>query len=296
MIMKKIKILVMIMMIAVPAYCQIQGVATQEVLSSSEPFQWRTIKGSLPTKEDLVFDVYWKFVKVGQGTLEITGIEEINGRTAYHIYSQAKSAPFFDTFFKVRDTNQSWVDTESLCSLRFATNISEGGWKKFEQLDFDHENQKYARNDDGTMKYGDTVRWVQDVLSSLYLMRNLDLEVGKEYVFDAHSGDDTWPLKTKVLGKETVKVEAGTFDCLVLEPSIRGDAGIFKAQGKLKVWVTDDANKMPVKMKSKIPVGSISAELSTYKSESKIKQEELVAKEISSNNKEEIVENENKDN
>lgn len=285
MIMKKIKILIMIMMIAMPVYCQeIKEVstATENVDNTLiEPFVWRTVKGSLPAREDLVFDVYWKFIKVGQGTLEIKGFEEINGRTAYHIYSEAKSAPFFDNFFKVRDINQSWIDTESLCSLRYATNISEGGWKKFEQLDFDHENKKYARNDDGTMKYGDTVRWVQDVLSSLYLMRNLDLEVGKEYIFDAHSGDHTWPLKTKVVGKEKVEVEAGTFECLVLEPSIREDAGIFKAKGKLKVWVTNDDKKMPVKMKSKIPVGSISAELSRYKSEDKIKQEEeMAAKEI----------------
>ncbi len=231
---------------------------------SAETFKWRTLKGDLPSKEDLVFGVYWKFVRVGTGTLEIRGFEEINGRTAYHIYSEAKSAPFFDTFFKVRDVNQSWMDVESLCSLRYLINISEGGWKKYEQLDFDHKNEKYTLDDDGTLKYGDTVRWVQDVISSLYFFRTLDLEVGKEYVFDAHSGKDTWPLKTKVLGKEKVKVKAGTFDCLILQPSIREDAGIFKAKGKLKVWVTDDDKKMPVKMKSKIPVGSISAELEKY--------------------------------
>jgi len=67
---------------------------------------------------------------------------------------------------------------------------------------------------------------------------------------------------------------------LILQPSLREDAGIFKAKGKLKVWVTNDDKKMPVKMKSKIPVGSISAELSKYKSENKIKQEEILAKEI----------------
>ena len=165
----------------------------------------------------------------------------------------------------MRDTNQSWMDVESLCSLRYLTNISEGGWKKYEQLDFDHENEKFIMDDDGTIKTGDTIRWVQDVISSLYLFRTLDLEVGKEYVFDAHSGKNFWPLKTKVTGKEKVKVNAGTFDCLILEPSIREDAGIFKAKGKLNVWVTNDKNKMPVKMKSKIPVGSIHAELAEYK-------------------------------
>ena len=283
MITKKIKVLILAVLITLPVYAQkVTDVsATKEFFEYTPDFQWRQLKGNLPEKEDLVFDVYWKFVKVGKGTLEIKGFEEINGRTAYHIYSEAKSAPFFDSFFKVRDTNQSWLDTESFCSLRYLTNISEGGWKKFEQLDFNHENKRFARNDDGTMKYGDTVQWVQDVISSFYFLRTLDLEVGKEYCFDAHSGDDTWPLKTKVIGRETVKVEAGTFDCLILQPSLREEAGIFKAKGKLKIWVTNDERKMPVKMKSKIPVGSISAELSTYKTDKKeVKQEEVVAKDV----------------
>jgi hypothetical protein len=285
MIIRKIKILIMAALITLPVYAQNDKnvSATKEFFKYSPDFQWRQMKGTLPEQEDLVFDVYWKFVKVGKGTLEIKGFEDINGRTAYHIYSEAKSAPFFDSFFKVRDTNQSWIDAESFCSLRYLTNISEGGWKKFEQLDFNHDSKRFARNDDGTMKYGDTVQWVQDVISSLYFMRTLDLEVGKEYVFEAHSGDDTWPLKTKVIGREKVKVDAGTFDCLILQPFLREDAGIFKAKGALKVWVTDDDRKMPVKMKSKIPVGSINAELSKYKTKkSNAKKDEVVAKEVSS--------------
>ena len=285
MIIKKFKTLITVMMFvmfALPVYCQTaqDNCATEEFYNYSPDFQWRQLDGTLPQKEDLVFDVYWKFVKVGKGTLEIKGLENVNGRTAYHIYSQAKSAPFFDNFFKVRDTNESWIDTQSLCSLRYFTNIYEGGWTKYEQLDFNHENKQFARNDDGTMKYGDTVRWVQDVISSFYYIRTMDLKVGDEYVFDADSGDDTWPLKTKVVGRETIKVNAGTFYCLILEPSLREDAGLFKANGKLKVWVTNDDKKMPVKMKSKIPVGSISAELATYKIDSKTEEDFLAKEEI----------------
>ena len=96
MIMKKIKVLIMAVLITLPVYAQkVTDVsATKEFFEYSPNFQWRQLKGSLPEQEDLVFDVYWKFVKVGQGTLEIKGFEEINGRTAYHIFSEAKSAPF----------------------------------------------------------------------------------------------------------------------------------------------------------------------------------------------------------
>lgn len=263
---KIIIIELILLIISVPLYSEDikNNVENTKVINSTDTFKWRTLSGNLPLEENLIFDVYWKFIKVGEGTLEIRGVKSINDRTAYHLYSHAKSSAFFDNFFKVRDINQSWLDTMSLCSLRYSADISEGGWKKYEQVDFDHANRKFILNDNGTIKEGDTALWVQDVISALYFFRTLDLEIGKEYIFDAHSGDEYWPLKTKVTGKETIETKAGKFNCLILEPAIRDDAGIFKAKGKLQVWVTDDANKMPVKLRTKIPVGSIVAELSKY--------------------------------
>lgn len=279
MIIKRIKIIFFLFIAASNIYsADLVGNASDEtvVAVSTSSFKWRNLSGHLPVKENLVFDVYWQFIKVGQGTLEIRGFESISGRIAYHLYSQARSSFFFDTFFKVRDINQSWLDAESLCSLRYSANISEGGWKKQEQVDFDHANKRFILNDNGSIKEGDTVLWVQDVISALYFFRTLDLEVGKEYVFEAHSGDKWWPLKTKVTGRETVETKAGKFNCLILEPAIRDNAGIFQAKGRLQVWVTDDENKMPVKMKTKIPVGSIIAELSEYntKQEKNLREEE----------------------
>lgn len=267
MIIKKIKIVFLLALMCVPVYAQNAVKKTpveNDAEISTSTFKWRNLSGHLPSEENLIFDVYWQFIKVGQGTLEIRGFENVNNRIAYHLYSQAKSSVFFDNFFKVRDINQSWLDAESLCSLRYSADISEGGWKKREQVDFDHTNKKFVLNDNGSVREGDTVLWVQDVISALYFFRTLDLEVGKEYIFDAHSGDKSWPLKTKVTGKETVETKAGKFDCLILEPAIRDNAGIFQAKGRLQVWVTNDHKKMPVKMKTKIPVGSIIAELAEY--------------------------------
>lgn len=280
MIIKKFKIILMLLILSIPIYAQEASkkcVVVDNVKTSTDSFKWRILRGNLPTEESLVFNVYWQFIKVGQGTLEIRGFENINDRIAYHLYSQAKSSPFFDTFFEVRDINQSWLDVESLCSLRYSANISEGGWKKKEQVDFDHVNQKFILNDNGSIKEGNTALWVQDVISALYFFRTLDLEVGKEYIFDAHSGDKFWALKTKVTGKETIETKAGTFNCLILEPVLRENAGIFQAKGRLQVWVTDDDKKIPVKMKTKIPVGSIIAELAEYQnkvSKENIKEDE----------------------
>lgn len=267
MIIKKISLISALLFFSIPVYCGDiveESKNINDVLVSTQNFKWRTLKSNLPAEENLVFDISWKIIKVGQATLEIKGFEEINGRTAYHLYSQAKSSPFFDNFFKVRDVNESWMDKESLCSLRYHFSVSEGGWKKQEQADFDHIRREFTLDDNGTVKKGKIPVFVQDIISAFYYFRTLDLEVGDEYVFDVHSGEHTWPLKTKVTGKEKIKVKAGTFECLILEPAVREDAGIFRAKGELKVWMTNDKNKMPVMMKTKTPFGAIVAELASY--------------------------------
>lgn len=213
--------------------------------------------------EKFTFNICWQFITVGSANMEIDGIHDINGRKAYHIISKADSAPFFDNFFKVRDINESWMDVDSLSSLKFSSHISEGGYKKDETILIDQEKRKFIISESG--KTGDTPQWVRDVLSSMYYLRTRELNVGKEYSIDAHSGDKSWPLKVKVIGKERVNTPAGKFECWVIEPALREDSGIFKSSGKLTIWLTCDARKMPVLMRSKIAVGHIEARLQDFR-------------------------------
>jgi len=91
------------------------------------------------------------------------------------------------------------------------------------------------------------------------------LEIGHDIVFDIVNREKQYPLVVKVLKKDTVKTSAGKFNCIVVEPQLRGE-GIFVAKGKsLKVWLTDDEYKMPVKMEVEVFIGSVSAELLEYK-------------------------------
>jgi len=106
--------------------------------------------------------------------------------------------------------------------------------------------------------------YVQDVLSAFYFIRTQDLKVGKSLFVDNHTDKKNYPLEVKVLRKERVKVPAGTFNCVVVEPILKA-SGIFKQKGSLTVWLTDDEIKMPVLMKSKVIVGSISTELTNYR-------------------------------
>jgi hypothetical protein len=226
-------------------------------------FTWRKQPNTaFSAGEKLKFQVRWQFIVVGYATMAVDNMVTLLNRRAYHIIVTARSTDFFDNIYKVRNSNESWIDEESLCSLKFFSSNLEGKNYKNETIIFDQENGTFLLEE--KQKSGPIPPCVQDVLSSLYYLRTMDLAVGQTYSIDAHSGDLSWPLKVTVLRREKVKVPAGEFETFVVEPSIRQGAGIFQAKGKLLVWLTADKNKMPVLMSSKIAVGTIVAELIGY--------------------------------
>lgn len=226
-------------------------------------FAWRAEPNTAFTfGEKLNFAVHWQFVSVGSASMSVAGPDNLRDRQAYHIVTEARSTEFFDNFYKVRDVNESWIDTQSLCSLKFASHIRESKTVKDETVEIDQPNGTFFLVEKSTA--GVVPAWVQDVLSALYFVRTRELENGAEYVVDALSGDKPWPLTVKVVGRETVQVPAGTFDCFVVEPAVRDGAGIFQAKGKLWVWLSADNRKMPVLMRSKIAVGAVEAQLVSY--------------------------------
>jgi hypothetical protein len=152
------------------------------------------------------------------------------------------------------------MDTLHLHSVRFQKHLREGSYRKDLRIIFDQEAHKAHIDGKRTC---DVEPHVQDILSSLYYVRTLDLEVGRSVYVPNHDNGKNYPLEIIVHGRERVTVDAGTFDTLVLEPVILGES-IFQQKGRMKVWVTDDHIKMPVLMKTKIIVGSIAAVLEDF--------------------------------
>ncbi len=210
--------------------------------------------------ERMVYKIGYGPVNAGEGELELLGLTKYQGHTCYHVQSRANSNQFFSSIYKVRDKVVSYIDVHSLYSRYFYKRLREGDYKKTVEISFDHENA-LARYADGNVY--ETVSGVQDVLSAFYYVRIQDLDVGDEFQVPAHSSRKTYDLKVYVRGKETVTVEAGTFECFRVEPVMQGE-GIFKHEGKLTLYVTDDQYRVPVLIKTKVPVGSIDVELKEY--------------------------------
>jgi len=215
----------------------------------------------LPKPERLLFDLVWggwsfRWVHAGQATLEIlpTASDQI-----LEMRSLAWCTDFFQTFYPVRDTVSSWIHARGLYPLRFSKILNEGGYHYRGQADFD-QVKHVMKSPDTTLAIAP---FAHDILSAFYFIRTQPLKVGDSFDLAAVSGKKAYKLRVLCHRKETVTVPAGTFQALVVEPILKDD-GLFKAKGTLLIWLTDDKRHMPVKMQSKIPVGSIKAELVSH--------------------------------
>ncbi len=210
--------------------------------------------------EKLSFSIRWNFITCGYATMEVNDLVSLGGRETYHIVSRAWTARFFDHFYKVRDVIQSYVDKEELHSVRYDKKQREGSYKSDTTIIYDHESLMAYENGE---KF-EIVENIQDELSALYYLRTKDLKVGKDHEFSVGTSRKTWPLKVEVVKKEEVKVPAGKFETFLVIPHIIEEGGIFKAEGKLRVWITADERRKPVLMKARVPFGHITARLTDY--------------------------------
>ncbi len=211
--------------------------------------------------EKLEYSVNYGFINAGNAVMEIDTIIDIRGHKCFRVTSTARSNKFFSTFYRVSDQVLSFIEVEGIYSLWFEKHLREGNFKSDRWISFLQDRNLAVNNKQDTLKVPE---FVQDVLSAMYYIRTQPLEVGKSLLVDNHTDNKNYPLEVKILRKEKIKVGAGKFECFVVEPLLQEGAGVFQHKGKLTVWLTDDQYRLPVLMKSKIFVGSISAELERY--------------------------------
>ena len=203
--------------------------------------------------ESLEFSIRYGSMPAGYARLEVESREGPGGEL-YRITSVARSNDVLSLFFEVDDRVVAEVDAVTYQTRRFEKDLREGPFEK---------HMVFTCDPEGVVRSGEKrlspMPGTRDVLSALYYVRGLDLRVGQELAIDTFDNGKIYRACVKVIGEERVSTPAGDFDCLVIEPEI--EEGIFGKAGRLVVWVTDDALKMPVLVKSKVSVGSFVAEL-----------------------------------
>ncbi|MEO8583571.1 MAG: DUF3108 domain-containing protein [Flavitalea sp.] len=216
--------------------------------------------------ESLTYKVFYTvagvYVGAGEASFNST-LENLNNHPVYHIVGVGNTFSFYDNFFKVRDKYESYIDTLTLQPYKFIRNVYEGGYKKYENVSFNKVTNTAVTND-GVFKIPTCV---QDVVSSIYYSRNIDFDKykpGDRIPFTLFLDKELFGMYIRYVGKETIKTKYGKFKAIKLKPLlIKGS--IFEGGEKMTVWISDDANKIPVRIESPISVGSIKVDMMTYK-------------------------------
>ncbi len=228
------------------------------------------IMHTLTLGEKLTFKIRYGFIRAGTAVMSILEETEMSGYNTLHIQTTANSASGFNWIYKVEDVVSTYVRIPDFYPVRFEKKLREGSYFADQFADFYPQDSlavvENIRYDDDMkvkrreMKSVKAPPFIHDVLSAFYVVRTMDLKVGEPVYITTIEKYKVYDLKIIVHKKETVKVEAGKFRCIVIEPVLK-EEGIFKNKGKLKIWLTDDDLKIPVQMKTEVVVGSITTEL-----------------------------------
>lgn len=215
--------------------------------------------------EKLTFSMSWGLLSVGEATLSVNKIVMFNGRPAYHLVSEARSNAFCDTFYVVRDLNESWLDARTLTSLGYSKKIREGHFFRDDWVLYDRDagtfvNRRVSKDGSFSVRTGTIPANVQDILTSIYFVRAQSLPDGAEIKVPVNTPDN-WPLIIKVMKRESVKVPQGRFASVIVEPAMARE-GIFVQKGKrLRLWFSDDPQRRMLMMKAEVFFGNVTASL-----------------------------------
>jgi hypothetical protein len=221
---------------------------------------------SFKAGESITFKVYYTlgrmFIGAGEATFNCN-LEKFNGRDVYHVAADGKTYRTYDWFFKVRDKYQSYIDTATLMPVKFLRHVEEGGYRLDQDVTF-YQDQHNAISNKGTFKVPPCV---QDVISAIYYARNINFDhykPGDKIPFNMFLDDKVYNIYVRYIGKETVETKFGKFRAIRFAPLLI-EGSMFEGGEKMSVWVSDDGNKIPLRIDSPISVGSIKVDMIGYK-------------------------------
>lgn len=234
--------------------------------SNAEAFTYRSMSnGAFSYNEKLSYRVHYGFLNAAVIKMEVGNKPiKVNGRQTYHIKANGRTLSTFDWMFKVRDRFETYIDQNALVPQKFKKAVQEDNYKDHDLVYFKHAKKNlYSSKAKGTIKMP---QYTQDVISALYYARNLNFKnakIGKEFPINVYLDEEIYNLKFKYAGKQTINSDIGKVKCYKLVPKLVVDR-VFKNEDDMTVWITADENKIPVRVKAKIAVGSLKVDLTSY--------------------------------
>jgi hypothetical protein len=215
------------------------------------------------------FRIHYGLINAGYATLEVQEAVR-NNKKVYHAVGKGYTTGMSRFFFKVEDLYESYFDKETGKPYQFVRKIDEGGYKKNQEGFFNQATNKilvkdYKAYTENTFSVPENA---QDIMSTFYYLRNYPtidkLKVGEAVAIDMFFDNETTKFKLKYLGNQDIETKFGIVPTMVFRPLVQSGR-VFKEQESLTVWISDDDNKLPIRIKADLAVGSIKADLDGFK-------------------------------
>nr|WP_294788601.1 DUF3108 domain-containing protein [uncultured Flavobacterium sp.] len=221
------------------------------------------------TGEFFKFRIHYGIVNAGYATLEVKDAT-INNKKVYHSVGKGYTTGMSKFFFKVEDLYESYFDKETGKPYRYVRKIDEGGYTKNQEGFFNQDEKRvlvkdYKRKSEKTIIVTENV---QDIVSAFYYLRNhpnIDkLKSGDAISIDMFFDEEITKFKLKYIGRQDITTKFGKISTMVFKPSVQ-KGRVFKEDESLTLWITDDVNKVPIRIKADLAVGSLKADLDEVK-------------------------------
>ncbi len=236
-------------------------------------FLYQVLSGkSFLPYELMKFKVRWSFISVGMAEIELKKDDE--EKEIYHIRLDAESSGIISSIFNVDDHAECWVDS-NICSIKYLKNQREGRWIADENVIFDYNSRKIIYEIKKKKKTGEIEEkkeeiemgdrgCFQDMVSSFYYFRTLDVEEGKIYQIPTFDRGRIFTTELHVLGREKISTEIGEFDAYLLQPVSKFEGAFRTRKGKMWIWISADERKTPLRIKAKFTFGSVYMDIIYY--------------------------------
>ena len=215
------------------------------------------------------FRIYYGFFNASYASIKLKN-DTINNIPVFHSMGYGKTTGLARWFFKVDDYYESYFDREKIIPYKFIRNIYEGGYTKNIEINFDQEKLIANIND----KKNNTITKLpfnynaQDLVSSFYYLRKYfprnEFKLNESFVINMFFDNDNYIFKLKYLGKEIIDSKFGKIECLKFIPMVQSGR-IFKEQESVTIWISNDKNRIPIRVQADVIVGSIKADLENFK-------------------------------
>lgn len=225
----------------------------------------RVPNNSFGPGEHLEYRVHYGFLNAAEAIVDVSPtLYKVNDRPCYRVNVDGRTVGAFDLVTRVRDTWRSYIDTSAILPQKFYTNLQENSYRKEENITFNHETNTVKaeeRTERDVFKVPDNVH---DLISGYYFLRTIDfakINAGQVIEVPAFYDDTVYNMKVRYRGKDVVKTKHGKVSVIKLNPVLPPGNKLFKEEESIRIFVSDDTNKVPVKVEVDLWIGSMVMDL-----------------------------------